>query len=377
MGLTTEQEDLRAAVRGLLDRHRVGPEADPDAERELWQRLCAEIGAGSLAVPESYGGAGAGLTEVCIVMAELGRSLSPVPMLGSAVLATQALLASADEEACERLLPGLADGSAIAALAWTTSAGRWEPAEVACRAVPSAATAAGSRAAAEPWVVTGEAHYVLDGDSASVLLVPAVLADGGTGLFDVRPDQPGVSRSPSTSVDQSRRLATVRLTGATGRRIGAGRPGGTTAVLDRVRDAGSVALSAEQAGAAAAALAQTVAYTKVRVQFGQPIGSFQALQHRLAEMHVLAESATSLSFAAALAVQNEAPDAALRAAAAKAYCSEALQHVSAEMIQLHGAIGMTWEHPAHRYFKRAHGAAMLLGAPAAQIARIAAAVIDG
>jgi alkylation response protein AidB-like acyl-CoA dehydrogenase len=163
----------------------------------------------------------------------------------------------------------------------------------------------------------------------------------------------------------------VRLDGAAGRRVG------DRIALDPVRDAACIALSAEQAGAAAAALALTVAYAKVRVQFGRPIGSFQALQHRMAEMHVLVESARSLSYAAAEAAHQGAPDAGLRAAAAKAYCSEALAQVSGEMIQLHGAIGMTWEHVAHRYFKRAHGAAFLLGAPSAHVARVAAAVVDG
>jgi alkylation response protein AidB-like acyl-CoA dehydrogenase len=370
MRLTREQEDLRAAVRGLLDRYPAAPD-----EGRLWQRLCAEIGVGGLAIPERFGGAGAGPVEVHVVMEELGRSLTPVPMLGSAVLATQALLRSGDEAACRRLLPGLADGTRTAALAWTTAAGRFDPAEVACRAVPAPGTGdvggAGQVAATGDWAVTGEAHYVLDGDCAAVLLVPAVLPDGHTGLFDVQPAQPQVTRAASTSVDQSRRLSVVRLDGAAGRRIG------SHVALDSVRDAACIALSAEQAGAAATALALTVAYTKVRVQFGRPIGSFQALQHRMAEMHVLVESARSLSYAAAEAAAQDAADAGLRAAAAKAYCSEAFQQVSAEMIQLHGAIGMTWEHVAHRYFKRAHGSALLFGPPAAHVARIAAAVVDG
>jgi alkylation response protein AidB-like acyl-CoA dehydrogenase len=366
--LTPEQDGLRASVRGLLDHHAAGPDASDDAERALWQRLCAEIGVGGLAIPERFGGAGAGPLEVQVVMEELGRSLTPAPMLGSAVLATQALLASDDEAACRRLLPGLADGSQTAALAWTTAAGRWDPAEVACRA--SAATARGDAASAGAWTVTGEAHYVLDSDRAAVLLVPALMPDGRTGLFEVLPAEKRVTIIRCTSVDESRRLGVVRLTGVVGRRIG------RAVALDQVRDAACIALSAEQAGAAAAALALTVAYTKVRVQFGRPIASFQALQHRMAEMHVLVESARSLSYAAAEAAQQCAPDTGLRAAAAKAYCSEALEQVSAEMIQLHGAIGMTWEHVAHRYFKRGRGAAMLFGPPASHVARIAAAVVD-
>jgi alkylation response protein AidB-like acyl-CoA dehydrogenase len=369
--LTSEQEDLRSAVRGLLHRFRVGPEPDPAAERALWQRLCAEIGVAGLAIPERFGGAGAGLLEVHVVMEELGRLLVPSPMLGSAVLATQALLGSQDEAACSRLLPALADGREVAALAWTTAAGRFDPAEVGCSAARPQGPAADGAAAVDDWILTGQAHYVLDGAGASVLLVPAVLPDGGTGLFEVHPGQAAVTRSACAAMDDTRRLAVLRLDGATARRIGG------PAALDRARDAACIALSAEQVGAAAEALELTVAYTKVRVQFGRPIGGFQALQHRMAEMHVLVESARSLSYAAAEAAEQLAPDAGLRAAAAKTYCSEALQRISAEMIQLHGAIGMTWEHQAHRYFKRGHGAAMLLGTPASHTSRIAAAVIDG
>ena len=378
MQLSSEREDLRAAVRGLLDRYPVGPAPDVHAEQRLWQRLCAEIGVAGLGIPERFGGAGAGPVEVHIVMEELGRSLTPAPMLGSAILATQAVLRSGDEAACQRLLPGLADGSQIAALAWTTAAGRFDPDEAACRATPvpggatqvASARGGGGAAAFGGYVLTGEAHFVLDGECAGVLLVPALMPDGGLGLFEVQPAQPQVTRGASTSVDESRRLGVIRLNGAAGRQIG------DRAAMADVRNAACVALSAEQVGAAAAALAMTVAYAKVRVQFGLPIGSFQALQHRMADMHVLVESGRSLSYAAAAAMEQGAADAGLRAAATKAYCSEALQRVSAEMLQLHGAIGMTWEHAAHRYFKRAHSAAMLLGAPSGHVARVAAAVID-
>ena len=370
MRLTSEQEDLRSSIRGLLDRCPLGPEADPAAERALWQRLCTEIGVAGLPIPERFGGAGAGPLEVHVVMEELGRLLVPSPMLGSAVLATQALLGSRDEAACKRLLPALADGREVAALAWTTAAGRWDPDDVACQADRPEGTAASKAARPGNWLVTGEAHYVLDGAAASVLLVPAELPDGDTGLFEIYPGQPAVTCRSCPAMDDTRRLALVALDSAPARRIGG------SAALDRARDAACVALSAEQVGAAAQALALTVAYAKVRVQFGRPIGGFQALQHRMAEMHVLVESARSLSYAAAEALQQQVPDAGLRAAAAKAYCSEALQRVSAEMIQLHGAIGMTWEHQAHRYFKRGHGAAMLLGTPASHTSRIAAAVID-
>jgi alkylation response protein AidB-like acyl-CoA dehydrogenase len=384
--LTTEQRDLRDAVRGLLARHGTGgpgpgPGADEAAEPgydvALWQRLCGEIGVAALAIPERYGGAGAGPVETCIVLEELGRGLVPSPLLGSAVLAGQALLASGDDEACRRLLPAIASGTTVAALAWAPRAGGWDPAGPAFAAGP--APAAGPAFAADPALaLDGEAHHVLDGDTADVLLAAARAPDGA-GLFEVDPGHHAVTRHPVTTMDTTRRLAVVRLDGAPGRRLGSG-PG--TRVLARARDLACIALAAEQAGAARRALELTVGYTKVRVQFGRPIGSFQALQHRMADLHVLVESARSLCYAAAAAAAQAGPDgeaggAALLAAAAKAHCSQALTRAAGQMIQLHGAIGITWEHDAHRYFKRAHGAGQLFGLPQDHIARIAAALIDG
>ena len=359
---TEEQRDLRDAVRGLLAHEQRRTPADGDDGRALWQRLCGEIGVAGLAIPQRYGGAGAGPVETHIVMEELGRGLTGSPLLGSGVLAAQALLASGDAAACERLLPAIADGSAVAALAWAGEAGRWDPGEAAYDARPGQGDARPTgpvrrtEAGRPGWELDGEAHYVLDGDRADVLLA-AARAPGGIALFEVDPHQRGVTRRAVTTMDTSRRLAVVRLDGAAGRPAGSGAGG---AALARARDLACVALSAEQVGAAQRALELTVAYTKARVQFGRPVGSFQALQHRMADLHVLVESARSLSYAAA-----------------KAYCSETLTRVAGEMIQLHGAIGITWEHDAHRFFKRAHGAAHLFGRPSEHVARIAATVIDG
>ena len=394
MELSTEQRDLRDAVRGLLARHGRpdpaghGPAGDPGADGGpgydvlLWQRLCGEIGIAGLAIPERYGGAGAGQVETCIVMEELGRGLVPSPMLGSAVLAGQALLASGDDEAGRRLLPGIASGATVAALAWAPQAGHWDPAQPAFAARPG--TGAGPTAS-DAWMLSGEAHHVLDGDTAGVLLAAARAPDG-TGLFEVDPEHPAVTRRAVTTMDTTRRLAVVTLDGAPGRCVGAG-----TRALARARDLACLALAAEQAGAAQRALELTVAYTKARVQFGRPIGSFQALQHRMADLHVLVESARSLCYAAAIAAEDGAfagagagadpgADSArpgMLAAAAKAHCSQALTRAAGQMIQMHGAIGITWEHDAHRYFKRAHGAGQLFGRPEQHVARIAAALIDG
>jgi alkylation response protein AidB-like acyl-CoA dehydrogenase len=422
MDLTDERRDLRDAVRGLLAQQQRGDAGDDQA---LWRRLCGEIGVAGLAIPQRYGGAGAGPVETHIVMEELGRGLTCSPLLGSAVLTAQALLASGDTVACGRLLPAIADGSAVAALAWTTPAGHWDPGEAACAAHPAARTTAadaiqaiaeaagpdagpdagmgagtgagtGAPQASVPsvsspddWVLTGEAHHVLDGDQADVLLA-AARTPGGVGLFEVDPRDRGVTRAAVTTMDTTRRLAIVRLDRAPGRPIGStssgkassgkaspGKASPGSAALARARDLACIALSAEQVGAAQQALELTVAYTKVRVQFGRAIGSFQALQHRMAGLHVLVESARSLSYAAADAAAEGAADLGLHAAAAKVYCSEALARVAGEMIQMHGAIGITWEHDAHRYLKRAHGAGQLFGRPSEHAARVAAAIIDG
>ena len=349
MGITAEQQDLRDAVRGLLG----------SAGEVAWPRLCREVGVAGLAIPVRYGGAGAGPTETGVVMEELGRDLACSPMLGSAVLAGQALLATGDEEACGRLLPVIADGSATAALAWTTRAGRWDSEEVGCVSRPASEGA---------WELNGEAHYVLDGVGADVLLV-AARDPAGVGLFEVDPVQDGVRRTAAVAMDATRRLAVVRLTGARGRRVS----DDAAEALSRARDLACLALGAEQAGAARRALELTVGYTLTRVQFGRVIGSFQALQHRLADLHVLVESARSLAYAATAASGDPAV-LGLRAAAVKVYCSEVLMRTAAEMIQLHGAIGITWEHDAHRYFKRAHGSGQLFGAPAEHIARVAASI---
>jgi alkylation response protein AidB-like acyl-CoA dehydrogenase len=331
MELTDEQRDLRDAVRGLLAQQR-GHAAD---DRSLWRRLCGEIGVAGIAIPQRYGGAGAGPVETHIVMEELGRGLTCSPLLGSAVLAAQALLASGDTEACQRLLPAIANGSAVAVLAWTTAAGHWDPGEAACAARPAARTSAAEAiraiaeaAAAQPtgaqlagtgaapavsspddWLLTGEAHHVLDGDRADVLLAAARTPDG-VALFEVDPRGHGVVRAAVTTMDTTRRLAIVWLDRAPARPIGAGT---AERALARARDLACIALSAEQVGAAQRALELTVAYTKVRVQFGRAIGSFQALQHRMAGLHVLVESARSLSYAAADAAAGGAADLGLHA----------------------------------------------------------------
>lgn len=359
LGLTDEQRELAESVHGLLAKRSGGAAVREAAERErgydqsLWSTLCDQIGIAALPIPENHGGFGAGMGTTQVVLEELGRFLTPSPMLGSVVFAGQAVLASGDEDACTRLLPGLADGSRIAALAWTGEAGGWTPTEPACTAVGTA--------------IHGTAHYVLDGQHADVLLVPA-RTDRGVALFEVDPTGPGVDRERVPAMDVTRSLARVDLDGATGRRIGTG---DYTAGLAHVRDVGAAALAAGSVGAAAAALDMTVEYTKQRTQFGRAIGGFQALKHRMADAFVLVESARSAARAAAVSADSGSPEFPADAATAKVHCTEALHSVAAEMIQLHGGVAITWEHDAHLYLKRANADLALLGPSQAHLTRVA------
>ncbi|MBT2450035.1 acyl-CoA dehydrogenase family protein [Streptomyces sp. ISL-43] len=356
---TAEQEELRAAVRAVLDRH---------PGHAAWAPLTAQVGTAALAVPEEYGGLGCGSAEVAVVMAELGRALSPVPYLGSAVLTVRALLAAGDREACARHLPGLADGSVVGALAWAEEGG-WEAPALAARAERAGrAGRTGPAERAEPsatgaggWLLSGTKRYVLAGPvEPSLLLAFARTPEGRLGLFELT--APCAAFTVRSAMDRTRPLAELTMDRTPARLLS---PDGA-AVLARVRDLACTALAAEQAGAAARALETTVRYAKERVQFGRPIGSFQAVKHRLADMYTAVEGARSLALAAAAADAAPAP-----AAAAKSACSEAFAYVAGEMIQLHGGIGITWEHEAHEFFKRAHGSAMLFGSPAAHRERLA------
>lgn len=350
MRLTEEQEELRSAVRSLLARHK-GPAA--------WRPLTEQIGVAGLAVPEKYGGAGCGAREVHVVMEELGRELSPVPCLGSAVLAVQALLASGDETACARLLPRLAEGRAVGALAWAEQ-GSWDPSAIRAEASPGSGGT---------WRITGVKEYVLDGAEADVLLV-AARTGAGVSLFQVAEDGAGVRREAVVTMDLTRSQARLFLDGAEGRLIGP--EGEGDRVLRHVLDLACTALAAEQVGAAERCLEITVAHAGDRIQFGRPIGSFQAVKHRLADAYVLVESARSAALGAAFAAAEGSPELTRCASVAKSVCSEAFSAVAGEMIQLHGGIGITWEHDAHRYFKRAHGSARLFGPPAWHRGRLAA-----
>ncbi|TQS26626.1 acyl-CoA dehydrogenase family protein [Microbispora sp. KK1-11] len=360
MFTTEEQEELRRTVRALLERNppaRPGPDATPEYDETVWRLLADQVGAFGLAVPEEHGGAGFSYAEAHVVCEELGRALAAVPYLGSAVLTADALLtcgATAD-------LPGIADGTRVGALAWAER-GTWDPEAIRARVADGR--------------LTGVKEHVLDGARADLFLVPAATPEGGLGVYAVEPAarnmmDGGVRIEPLVTLDRTRPQARVVFDGAPARLLTAD---GHRA-LERLLAVAATALSAEQLGGASRCLEMTLEYVKTREQFGRPIGSFQAVKHRLADLYVLVESARSVSYDAARALAEDAADLPVRAAAAQAYCAEAFSTVAADTIQLHGGIGFTWEHEAHLYFKRAHSAAKLFGDAAWHRARLAPAVL--
>lgn len=341
---TTEHQEFTASVRALLTKHagsaavRAAMDTELGYDQALWQRLCEQIGVAALAIPEEYGGIGASLVESLLVVGELGRTLAGVPMLGSAVLGVQALLLSADAQACARLLPEVAEGTRTLAVCWADENG-WDRTGV----------------HESDGTLTGTAFYVLDGHIADTLIVVTE-----TGFFEVDPTAAGVSRRVVPTMDPTRTLSEITFTTAEAGRLGTA---DTEPAITRLREIAWAAIAAEQVGAAEHCLRMTVDYTKSRVQFGRPIGSFQALKHRMADLYVLLESAKSTSAAATLAVAEDSPTAAEDVWTARLHCTETLTTITAETIQLHGGIAITWEHDAHLFFKRAHGNAHLFGTP--------------
>ncbi|MFI0788722.1 acyl-CoA dehydrogenase family protein [Streptomyces lydicus] len=353
--LYSEDEDaLRAAVRSLLaDRSDpatvlAGLESDVPYDTGLWRALAADIGTAGLLVPEKLGGAGASTREAAVVLEELGRSVAPVPYLTSAVIAVTALLAlDHDRPEVAAPLTALAEGRTVGVLAVplpTAPGGLPEPAV--------RADAAG--------VLTGRVTSVADAAAAELLLVPAQGPDGPE-LHAVEAAADGVRLGTVTPLDLTRPLGHLTLDGARGRLLAAGDR--ARAAVDRALLTGAGLLASEQLGVAEWCLAETVRHTAERTQFGRPIGSFQALKHRMAALWLEVASARAAARNAADALATGSPDAAVAVAVAQAYCGPVAVRAAEECVQLHGGIGMTWEHPAHLFLKRAKSDELALGSP--------------
>ncbi|MFE1249805.1 acyl-CoA dehydrogenase family protein [Streptomyces sp. NPDC058735] len=344
-----EEEALRAAVRDLLADHCDAPgviartESDTPHHLALWKALTDGMGLAGLLVPEELDGQGASHREAAVVLEELGRAVAPVPYLTSAVVATEALLACG----ADGLLRDLASGTTIAALA------------VGLHSAPGAPYATVRH---DSGLLRGELTGVADAAVADVLLVPA--DDGG--LYAV--DAAAVTVTGQTSLDLTRPLATVTLDGAEGRRLGDAGP-----AVRRGLRAGAGLLPSEQLGLADWTLAETVRYLRERKQFNRPVGGFQALKHRLAQLWLEVVNLRAAARNAADALSS-GQDAEVAVAVAQAFAAPVAVHAAEEAVQLHGGIGMTWEHPAHLYLKRAKADSIAYGTAGAHRAALAALV---
>jgi len=291
------------------------------------------------------------------VLEEMGRSLLCAPYFSTVVLAVNTLLRCGDDEAGRSLLPGIASGDTIATLAFTEPGGHWDPSgiEAVARGGPD-------------WRIHGTKLYVLDGHTADVVIV-AARTGAGVSLFRVEGDAPGLTRTPLETLDLTRKQARLDFEGVEATLLGS--DGAGAAVLSTVLDLAAAALAAEQVGGAERCLEMSVAYAKERVQFGRPIGSFQAIKHKCADVVLEVESARSAAYYAGWCADEKSEELPAVASLAKAYCSEAFLHAASENIQIHGGIGFTWEHPAHLYFRRAKSSDLFLGSPGHHRERLA------
>jgi alkylation response protein AidB-like acyl-CoA dehydrogenase len=353
---------LAEAVRGFLEsrapltwvRERMEQSGfDP----EVHARLAQDLGLHGLAIPEQYGGSGFGLAEQFVVLEQLGRGLYPGPYLATAVIATTALLLADDDAACATYLPGLADGSRTATLVDTVlTGGREDPLSVEVARTETGLT------------VSGDAAFVVDGATADLFLVLARL-DGKPSLLAVPRDGGHVSAASSSVLDKTRPLAVVSFDAAPANPVGP--PGDAVRYRDRLRAIASSALAAESTGAAARCLEMTVEYVKIREQFARPIGSFQSIKHRCADMLIRLEAARSATAYASWAIVTESDELLIAAAVAASTCAETFVFIAQQMIQLHGGIGFTWEHDAHLYLRRAKSSATLFGSPERHLGQLA------
>ena len=360
-GFSEEQDMLRKSARDFLVKEspityvRRMMEDDVGYSEEVWRKMAA-LGWMGLILPESYGGAGMNMVDLVVVLEEMGRMVMPGPFFATVLLGALAVLEGGNDAQKARYLKSIAAGELKATLASLEPNGRWDADGIEATAVADSGG----------FLLNGTKLFVPDAHVADLIVV-AVRSEKGKGeegisLFAVDVPKEGVTITPLKTMDQTRKLCEVKLEKV---RVGPealiGRRGGGAAVLKRVTDRAKVALCAEMCGGAERVLEMSVEYAKVRVQFDRPIGSFQAIQHKCANMLLLVESSKSATYYAAWAVANDVPEAPLAAAMAKSYTSDAYRVVAGEGIQIHGGIGFTWEHDMHLYFKRAKGSEFTFG----------------
>lgn len=348
-----EQEELRATARAFLVDHsgseqiRAAMESELGHDPQLWKQVATELGWTAITVPEAYGGLGLGPIELTALIEVMGESLVCVPFFSTVCLGANALVVAGTEEQKQAHLPRIAEGESIASLA---------------HAGPSESVEVVFRQAKDGVLLEGRADFVVDGSIADLLIAAARDAETNEiALFVVPSDTPGLSRSLHPTLDQTRRLASLRFDDVK-LPLDARLAGGESA-LQEILDRAVIALAAEQVGGAQRCLDMAVAYAKEREQFGRPIGSFQAIKHKCADMMIELESARSAAYYAACIAAEGNEELPVVASLAKAYCSDAYFQCAAESLQVHGGVGFTWEYDVQLYFKRARSSEVLLGNP--------------
>ena len=367
-----EQDELRASARGFLSEQsgseqvRQAMESDAGYSPSVWKQISAELGWTGVTIPEAYGGLGLGAVELTALLEVMGEWLLCAPFFSSICLGANALMVAGTEEQRREHLPRIAEGESLATVAQTGPSGRWSSDGV---ETTWAAEGSGFR-------LRGRTSFVLDGHSADLLIV-AARAEGSSGedgisLFCLPAATGGVAARLLPSMDQTRKLAEIDLDSvrvpATARMQGEDR---AWPLLQEILDRAAVGLAAEQVGGAQRCLDMAVAYAKERVQFGRPIGSFQAVKHKCADMMIQLESARSAAYYAACVAADGGDDLSVVASLAKAYCSDACFQCAADCLQIHGGVGFTWEYDVHLYFKRARASGVFLGDAAYHRERVA------
>ena len=358
---TDEQEEFRRVVRRFLQDKsppaevRRLMETEEGCDPAVWKELSQQLALAGLHVPEEYGGQGFGFVELGIALEEMGRSLLCAPYFASAVLATNAILNAATETKKKELLPRVASGDVIATLAFTEPNGRWDATGIELTATPADGA----------FRLDGVKSFVLDGQRAELIVVaarsPGSTGDAGISFFTVAGSASGLGRRLLSTVDGTRKQALLEFRGVRGELMSE-HEGGASA-LERTLDQAAIALASEMVGGAQKVLETTVEYAKTRVQFGRPIGSFQAIKHRCADLLLEVEHAKSAAYGAASAAAEQADELPALASLAKACASDAYVRAASDSIQIHGGVGFTWENDCHLYFKRAKSSEAFLGLP--------------
>jgi alkylation response protein AidB-like acyl-CoA dehydrogenase len=350
-----EQEELRRTIRRFLDDKSPSTEVrrlmeTPDGYDEaVWKQMAQELGLQALHIPEKYGGQGFTFVELGIVLEEMGRALLCAPFFSTVGVVANAILNAGTEEQKKALLPGIASGETIATLALGEPDKGWTAADVTLEA--------------KDGVLNGTKTYVIDGATANLIVVAAresgTTGADGISLYTVRGDAEGLSRKTLEAIDLTRKLAQLDFSNVKGELLGA--RGQAWPALQRTLDHAAVALAAEMCGGAQRCLDMAVQYAKDRVQFGRPIGSFQAIKHKCADMLLEVESAKTAMYYALWVAAADDPELSVVAPMAKAYAADAFFKAARDNIQVHGGIGFTWEHDAHLYYRRAKSDELMFG----------------